>query len=211
MTADAKFWDDIAEKYAARPVQDVPAFERKKAITRQYLRPDSTVLEVGCGTGSLALELACSAGHIDAIDISTEMIRIAQEKQQRQGVTNVTFRQGALGEASSYPKEHFDSVWAYSVLHLVANRSEALRDIFALMKPGGVFVSSNVCLGDSWVPYRPMIAVMRWFGKAPCVQIYDRETILGELRDAGFVQPEEKDVGAEKTVAFIVAKRPERI
>jgi hypothetical protein len=62
--ADARFWNDLAEKYAAQPVADVPAFERKKAITREHLRPDSAVLEIGCGTGSLALSMAPYAGHI---------------------------------------------------------------------------------------------------------------------------------------------------
>jgi hypothetical protein len=69
-------------------------------------------------------------------------------------------------------------------------------------------ISSNVCLGESWVPYGPLITLMRWFGKAPFVHIYDRQTILRELREAGFVSIEEKDVGADRTVAFIVANRP---
>ena len=49
---------------------------------------------------------------------------------------------------------------------------------------------------------------MRWFGKAPKVYCYDRQTIRRELSDAGFVEVEEKDVGAESTVSFIVAKKP---
>jgi arsenite methyltransferase len=58
MTMDAKFWDGIAEKYAAKPVENLAAFERKKAITREHLHPGCTVLELGCGTGSLALSMA---------------------------------------------------------------------------------------------------------------------------------------------------------
>jgi hypothetical protein len=49
---------------------------------------------------------------------------------------------------------------------------------------------------------------MRWLGKAPVVYIYDRQTILGDMRAAGFVDIVEQDVGAEGTVAFIVAKKP---
>jgi arsenite methyltransferase len=65
-----------------------------------------------------------------------------------------------------------------------------------------------VCLSESWVPYGPLITLMRWFGKAPFVYIYDRPTILRALCEAGFVSVEEKDVGAERTVASIVAKKP---
>ena len=96
MSTDAKFWDAIAEKYAAKPVDDLSAFQRKQAITREHLHPGCTVLEIGCGTGSLALELSPFAGQIHALDVSAEMLRIADQKKQARGVTNVTFRQGTL-------------------------------------------------------------------------------------------------------------------
>lgn len=209
--ADIKFWNALAPKYAAQPVANVPAFERKKSITRDHLQPDSVVLEVGCGTGSLALDMAPHAGHIHGLDISAEMLRIAEQKRQAQGVSNVTFRQGTLDAAAPYPRESFDSVWAYSILHLVPDRRRVLETLFDLLKPGGSFISSNACLGDSWAPYAAMITVMRWFGKAPVVHIYDRETIFREMREVGFVDVVERDVGADKLVAFIVAQKPTRI
>jgi ubiquinone/menaquinone biosynthesis C-methylase UbiE len=210
MTTDAKFWDAIAKKYAAKPVEDISAFRRKQAITREHLHPGSTVFELGCGTGSLALEMAPFAGHIHALDVSAEMLRIADQKKQAAGVTNITFRKGTLDEATPDQRDHFDCVWAYSILHLVPDRRRALETIFELLKPGGSFISSNVCLGGSWVPYGALITLMRWFGKAPVVHIYDRETICRELREAGFVEVEERDVGAARMVAFIVAKKPSR-
>jgi arsenite methyltransferase len=208
MTTHAKFWDDLAEKYAATPVRDVPAFERKKAITREHLRPDSSVLEIGCGTGSLALELAPSAGHIHALDVSAEMLRIAGQKKDAQRVANVTFQQGTLDGALPFAREQFDVALAYSILHLVPDRRRVLEGLYALLKPGGYLISSNVCLGGSWVPYGALITMMRWIGKAPHVAIYDRPTIFREMREAGFVECEEKDVGASKLVAFIVARKP---
>jgi arsenite methyltransferase len=206
-TTDAKFWDKIAETYAAKPVSNVPAFERKKALTRECLRPDATVLELGCGTGTLALEMARYAGHIHAIDVSSEMIRIAKQKQHTQGVANVTFTQGKL-DASAYPPAHFDCVWAYSVLHLVPERKVILESLFSLLKPGGWFIASNVCLGDSWLPHEAVISVMRWFQKAPVVFSYTRATMLREMHETGFVDVHEKDVGAGKLVAFVLARKP---
>jgi arsenite methyltransferase len=208
MTTDAKFWDNFAEKYAAQPVANMPAFERKKAITREHLRADSTVLEIGCGTGSLALEMSRFAGHIHALDVSVEMIRIADQKKQAQGVTNVTFRQATLDGPTPYEPNSFDSVWAYSILHLVPDRTHTLKALFDVLKPGGSFISSNVCLGDTWVPYGVLIGVMRWFGKAPMVYLYNRETIVREMREAGFVEIEEREVGAVRVAAFFVARKP---
>lgn len=71
-------------------------------------------------------------------------------------------------------------------------------------------IASSVFLGDGWVPKRPIIGVMRWFGKAPSVQVYGREALFRELREAGFIDVTERDVGAEKTVAFVVAKQAVR-
>jgi arsenite methyltransferase len=208
MTADAKFWDGIAEKYAAKPVEDVPAFERKQAVTRAHLDRSSTVLEIGCGTGSLALAMSPFAGHVHAMDVSAEMVRIANAKKEAAHVTNVTFHQGTLDEPAPWAPGRFDAVWAFSILHLVADRPRTLSALFALLAPGGTFISSNLCLRESWVPYGPMITVMRWLGKAPFVYSYDRATMFRELREAGFVDAEEKDVGAHRAVAFVVAKKP---
>ena len=208
MTTDAQFWDRLAEKYAAQPVKDAAAFDRKKAITREHLQPRSTVLEIGCGTGSLALEMSRHAGHIHAIDVSPEMIRIAERKKADQGVTNVTFHAGTLEAVLPRIPAEVDAVWAYSILHLVDDRAATLKTLFERLKPGGTFISSNVCLGGTWVPNRTMIAVMRWFGKAPRVYCHSRKTILREIAAAGFVDVAEQDVGAHKLVAFVVAKKP---
>jgi molybdenum-dependent DNA-binding transcriptional regulator ModE len=136
------------------------------------------------------------------------MIRIADQKKAAKGATNVTFHQGTLDEGSPFEPAQFTGVWAYSILHLVNDRKRTLKTIFELLEPGGSFISSNVCLGETWIPYGALIAVMRWFGKAPVVHRYDRDTIMRELRETGFVDVEEKDVGAQRVVAFIVARKP---
>jgi len=209
MTTDTRFWDSFAATYAKRPVQNVAAFERKKAVLREHLQPGAKVFELGCGTGSLALDMSPHAGHIAALDSSVEMVRIATAQRDAQGVRNVTFHQGTLDGTFRAEPSHYDDVWAFSILHLVPDRKRTLELLFALLKPGGTFVSSNVCLGDTWLPYRPLIALAGWLGKAPPrVHIYDRKTLLSELREVGFAELEDKDVGADKTTAFIVAKKP---
>lgn len=208
MTTNAKFWDNAAERYAAKPVGDVSAYERKKAITRELLAHDATILDIGCGTGSLALELSPFVGHVHAMDLSAEMIRIANHKRATQGKTNVTFYQGTLNDPGAFKPEPFDGICAYNILHLVDDREGTLQTIFELLAPGGVFVSSNVCLGGTWVPYGALIAIMRWFGKAPMVHLYDRDTMLREFRAAGFVDIQVHDVGADAKVAFVTARKP---
>lgn len=80
MNADARFWDDIAESYAAKPVEDPAAFERKISFTLERMRPDDVVLDVGCGTGSLALRFAPRAAKVHGLDLSPAMVRITRGK-----------------------------------------------------------------------------------------------------------------------------------
>ncbi|MCB9761625.1 MAG: class I SAM-dependent methyltransferase [Alphaproteobacteria bacterium] len=209
MSADPAFWNNIAESYAAKPVDDPAAFDRKIAIMKSHMRPDHVVLDVGCGTGSLALRLADTGAQLHGLDISPEMIRIARGKAEAQGVDNVTFHVGPFDDSFTvFPDESLDGVCACSILHLVEDRDDALARIHRLLKPGGFFISSNVCLGGSWVPYGPVLAVMRWLGKAPMVKRVSRETAVAEAEAAGFVDVALPDVGAKETVVFMVAWKP---
>lgn len=209
MAADPSFWNNLAEKYAKQPVELPQAFERKIGITSNLMKPTDTLLEVGCGTGSLALRLAPFAAHIHALDLSNEMVRIARGKVSSQGFGNIAFHVGAFDESfSTFADGSFDGVCAYSILHLVDDRDEALARMFRLLKPGGFFVSSTACRGESWIPYGPVITVMRWLGKAPMVKIFSKADCAESVRAARFVDVESPDVGAQPECAFLVARRP---
>lgn len=208
-TADERFWDRIADSYAAQKVADPAAFERKKAITKSLLTREARVLEVGCGTGTLALEMAAHVARIDAVDSSQAMIAIAERKRSEAGITNVAFHAGTLDGVAALEGQRYDAIFAFSLLHLVPDRAALLADLASRLRPSGVLVSSNVCLGEALVPITPIVAVMRWFGKAPRVHAYDRATLRRELDHAGFVDVEEHDVGAERNIAFVVARRPD--
>lgn len=208
MTTDAAFWNRLAEKYSRQPVANPDAFDRKIAITKSRMRQGDVVLDIGCGTGSLALRLAPAGGHVHGLDLSSEMIRIAKDKATAQGVENVTFHVGPFDDAVPFEPESLDGLCAYSILHLVEDRVATLRSIFRLLKPGGFFVSSTVCLRESWVPYTPILTVMRWLGKAPLVKVFAKDVLVQEIRDAGFVDVAEPDVGAAAMIAFVVATKP---
>jgi arsenite methyltransferase len=208
MPPDATFWDKIAESYAAQPVVDPAAFDRKIAVTLARMRSTDVVLDVGCGTGSLALRLAPGAGHVHGLDLSSEMVRIANGKAAAAGVENVTFHVGPLDETMPFAPGSLDGVCAYSILHLVEDRPAALAQIHRLLKPGGFFVQSTVAVGESWVPFGLVLPLLRWIGKAPYVQVVDKATLPRELEETGFVDIEEPDLGLKPNIGFLVATKP---
>jgi arsenite methyltransferase len=211
MTADAAFWNNLAHDYARKPVENPDAFERKIAATTSLMTRSDTVLDIGCGTGSLALRLARHGGHVHGLDLSDVMIGIADDKARAGGVDNVSFHVGPFDSTfDALEPGSLDGVCAYSILHLVQERPAALAQIFDLLKPGGFFVSSTVCLGETWVPYTPLLAVMRWFGKAPRVESFSKATLADEIQRAGFVDLRQPDVGAKATIGFMRAHKGQR-
>lgn len=98
MNHSAKFYDQIAERYAKQPIADEAAYQKKLQVTQEYFNPDMEVLEFGCGTGSTAIIHASYVKHIRAIDISSKMIEIAQGKAEANNINNVTFEQLTIEE-----------------------------------------------------------------------------------------------------------------
>ncbi len=207
MSASPKFWDKHAEGYAKRPVSDKAAYQKKLEITRDYFRPDMEVLEFGCGTGSTAIAHAPYVKHILATDISAKMLEIARGKAEAGGVKNVTFSQTAIDDFNPDP-ESFNAVMGHSILHLVEDCDAVISKVHKMLKPGGLFISSTVCLGDSmkWSWFRFVAPLGRLVGLMPLVRVLSTKNLVDSLTGAGFeIDHQWKP---EKGIAvFIVAKK----
>jgi ubiquinone/menaquinone biosynthesis C-methylase UbiE len=206
MTNKAKFWDRIAEKYAARPVDDEAAYQRKLAMTQALFEDDFNIAEIGCGTGTTALIHAPHVARVWAIDVSSEMIRIARSKAADQGIENVQFDVGDI-EAGDGEPGPFDVVMMHSLLHLLDDPRDGIRIAWDLLKPGGYFVSSTVCLQSRIWLYGPMIGLMRLFGRAPLVHFLSAPSLRKDMEAAGFEITEDWEPKAGQSV-FIIARKP---
>ncbi len=180
---ETRFWDRIARKYAANPISDMAGYERTLAATRGYFNNTTRAYELGCGTGTTALTLASSLAELVATDISAEMISIAREKAKAQGIANVSFEVGTTDD-SAHADEAFDSVLAFNVLHLLADRTKALRGVHRLLKPGGLFISKTPCLNEMTFLLRFVIPVLQFIGKAPHVSFFSAETLVKDIEAA---------------------------
>ncbi len=203
------FWDRIARKYASDPIKDLAGYRRTVESARQRLGPQDVVLEVGCGTGTTALALAPSVARIVATDISDEMIAVAREKAEAQGVGNASFSAVPL---EKLPREErgFDAVLAFNILHLVGDRPAALRRLSSALKPGGLFISKTPCLTEMNPLLRIGVPVARLFGLAPPVAFFSAERLEQEMEEAGFaiVERARHGSGRKDPRIYLVARSP---
>jgi len=205
MHQSSKFWDKVADRYARKPVADEAAYQKKLRVTREYLRPDMEVLEFGCGTGSTAIAHAPYVKHIRAIDISSRMIEIARGKADAGDVENVTFEQSTI-DALDVPDRTVDAVMGHSILHLLEDKNAAIAKVHRMLRPGGVFVSSTVCLGDTMKWFKIVGPIGKALGLMPLVRVFKAQELEDGLTDAGFEVDYRWQPGNGKSV-FIVARK----
>ena len=206
MNQPTKFWDRIAERYAQQPIADEAAYQKKLQVTREYFRPEMKVLEFGCGTGSTAIAHAPYVNQIRAIDCSAQMIEIAQAKAEAQNIENVTFEQVTIEELDD-PEGTLDAVLGLSILHLLNHKEAVIAKVFQMLKPGGIFVTSTACLGDTMKWFAIIVPIGQFFDLMPLVKVFTVADLKDSLTDAGFEIDYQWQPGQGKAM-FMVAKKP---
>ena len=117
---------------------------RERLLVPAELAPGESVLDIGCGTGSLALVAARqvgATGSVAGVDPSPEMIERARKKASRRGA-DIAF-EVAWGQSLPFPDHSFDVVLSTVMLHHIprAGREEVLREVRRVLKPAGRLVA----------------------------------------------------------------------
>jgi len=110
------------------------------------LQPGMKVLDAGCGPGRLAVPCAQAIGpqgELTALDLQAGMLARAQEKARTAGLSNIRFVQAGLGEGK-LERDYYDRALLVTVLGEIPNAQEALKEIFAAIKPGGLLSVTEV-------------------------------------------------------------------
>ncbi|CAN0461103.1 unnamed protein product [Discosporangium mesarthrocarpum] len=206
----AAIWDKMARKYAQSPIRNEAVYRDKLNATQAYFTPDTEVFEFGCGTGTTAIEHAPHVRQIVATDISANMLEIGREKATAANIDNISFEQASMADYDP-PAEQYDVVLALNLVHLLENPQAANARAYKMLKPGGIFVTSTVCLGDSgsvkMLLFRMLIPVMQLLGKAPYVAYQTRAQVLADLEVSGFSIDYARE-RAKGEAAFLIARKP---
>lgn len=189
-------FDLTAENYA----EIVPACRFCQFLTLMHeldLNGDEKILDVGCGPGVLTVEIAkrLKAGCITGLDLSDNMLRLAEKLAKEHLVENVRFEKGdALN--LHFPKETFDVVISTSVFHWVKDPKKFLLELHRVLKKGGKlgltsrgpdsyreFWHAFEAVAKRYPEYFPENSLTAYMG----VRIYSDHELEKELEPVGFV------------------------
>lgn len=166
--------------------------ENSAAYLLPRLSPGLDLLDVGCGPGTITIDLArrVAPGRVVGIDAAAKVVADADTERTRQGVDNVSFTVGDC-YALDADDASFDVVHAHQVLQHLTDPVRALREMWRVLRPGGTLGVRDSDYGSfAWSPRNPQLdrwldayrAVARGNGAEPDAGRY----LLGWAHAAGF-------------------------
>jgi precorrin-6B methylase 2 len=172
------------------------------------LKPGEVVLDLGSGGGIdviLSARRVGPTGKAYGLDMTDEMLALAQENKRKSGLTNVEFLRGDI-ESIPLPANSVDVIISNCVINLSGDKDRVLREAFRVLKPGGRFAVSDVVVRGE-VPQAIRKSMELWVG---CIAGALTETdYRGKLSAAGFsgVDVEVTRVyGVEEAATFLAGQ-----
>ena len=143
--ARSSYWNDV---YRRRDLQSLIVQQRSEIalswVDRLGLAPGSTVLEVGCGAGRMAVALARRGLMVHATDAVTTMLDLTRARAAESGVSGLVEVRKSDVHALDFEDARFDLVIALGVIPWVHSPSDALHEMARVLKPGrALIVSAN--------------------------------------------------------------------
>jgi len=151
------------------------------------LRPGETVLDLGSGGGIdvlLSAKRVGPTGKAYGLDMTDEMLTLANENKHKAGATNVEFLKGEI-ENIPLPDNSVDVIISNCVINLSADKDRVLREAFRVLKPGGRLAVSDVVTRGEIAP-EVRKSVLLWVG---CIAgALEENEYRAKLVSAGFEQ-----------------------
>jgi arsenite methyltransferase len=153
------------------------------------LNPGEIVLDLGSGGGIdvlLSAKRVGATGKAYGLDMTDEMLALANENKRRAGTENVEFLKGEI-ESIPLPDNSVDVVISNCVINLSADKDRVLREAFRVLKPGGRFAVSDVVTRGEMLPEIRQ-SMLAWVG---CIAgALEENDYRNKLSTAGFEQIE---------------------
>ncbi len=194
------FFDDMSvgrnEAIEANPVVCYEQELRAQTVLRMLdVKPGERILDIGCGNARDIARIAEAGGKVFGVDVSPGMVAAAQQELTRMGIGDVELQ---VGDATclDFPNACFDKVLCSEVIEHIPNASQALSEMYRVLKPGGKLVLSTPNKG-SWYGFeRYWIwqGLLRRKWPHPCDEWRSLAEVLDLVTQHRFVVTEQKSV-----------------
>src|SRR5258707_11621939 len=153
------------------------------------LMPGQVVLDLGSGAGLdvlLSARRVSPGGHAYGVDMTDEMLELANRNKESSTVTNATFLKGTI-EALPLPEATVDVVISNCVINLAEDKGAVIREAYRVLKPGGRLAVADMVEVEALAPHVKS-AADAWAGCiAGTIPVADYRRLLGS---AGFAGPD---------------------
>ena len=160
------FWDRFAGLYDLAERANSKVNREMVCAVAERLPSGASVLDCAAGTGEFSMAAAPRAAHVLCTDLSRPMLEQARAKARRLGLGNVSFAPRDLLHLED-PDGAYGAVIAANVLHLLPRPTDAVRELWRVVRPGGVLLLPTYLVGDLRPAARFLLGLCRILGFRP--------------------------------------------
>ncbi len=200
------FWNLISNSYAKKPIENEQLFNETLGKIKKRVNVSDCIIDYGCGTGTLSIEVSGNVKEIIGIDISKNMIKIAKQKTKNRNIENIEYIKTTLFD-ERFKKESFDIILAFNVLHFLKDTTKVVQRINELLKPGGLLISETPCMSEKVGPSSIFIYLLSKIGIIPYIKLLKFRELENLMASKNFKIIEKKNLSDIPRDYFIIAEK----
>ncbi|MBF2708678.1 DUF4386 family protein [Flavobacterium soyangense] len=200
-----QFWNRVAKR-TTNPSQK-PNDKTLKILDslQKHLQPNDHVMDFACGSGIISAEIAKNVNSIHGIDISSQMIEIANNRKIEQNLNNVTFSRATLFD-ENIQIASFDVIMAFNILHYLEDKAIFMKRINELLKPNGIFISSTIYAKQKKTILFYFFTLVNKLKIMPKINFYSSKELENNILKGNFKMIESYDISTMPERFIVVRK-----
>jgi arsenite methyltransferase len=189
-------WDapELAERYDR--MSDTQFKSGSALVDRMNIKKGDNVLDVGCGTGRLAIYVSMIVGQsgcVTGIDPSPHRVRVADRKRNTVATKSLKFMIGCGEDLGAFSENTFDHIYYSSVFHWIGEKDRALREAYRALRHGGNVGITTVDKSQHFAMKKAMEDIFSKYSTTDDIKpddfdkmILDKNELNDMLKSAGF-------------------------
>ena len=202
----ATFWDTRSKHYDDNIKKHDSLYEKTIDSTTSLLTDSDVVLDFACASGEMSLDIAPHVQQVHGIDLSAQMIDLANDKARDRQVDNITFVHTDVFD-ERLGSNSFSAIVAFNIFHLLDDVPKVLARLHDLLPAGGLLISQTPCLGErSWL-FGFLISLAQKLGLAPTIRSLTFAELESLVSSSNFAMCETNIWDEKNAVQRIVARK----